>query len=53
MRGRSCGFRLSKLVSASEGVNTDVYQEILRKEVFPWVQRMYPDGKDIFWQIQW
>ncbi len=37
---------------ASEHVNTNVYLQLLRQHVIPWVQRMYPDRKYIFWLNQ-
>jgi hypothetical protein len=37
-------------VSASERINADVYQDLLRKHVVPWIQRTYPDGDYVFQQ---
>jgi hypothetical protein len=37
-------------VSAGERVNADVYQDLLRKHVVPWIQRTYPDGNYVFQQ---
>ncbi len=37
-------------VSAGEHVNADVYQDLLRKHVVPWIQRTYPDGNYVFQQ---
>ncbi len=55
MRGRSCGFRPPKLVSAGKPGNAFFYQELLRQHVYVvplLVQRMNPDGKYIFQHIQ-
>jgi hypothetical protein len=41
--------RYRKSVSVGIQVNSDVYQELLI--VVFWVQKVYPDGKDIFWRI--
>jgi hypothetical protein len=40
-----------KSVSAGKRVNADVYQELLRPHVIPWVQRTYPDRKYVFHRI--
>ncbi len=32
------------VVGTGEEVNVDVYQDLLRQRVVPWVQRTYPDG---------
>jgi hypothetical protein len=39
-------------VFASELVNADIYQELLRPDVVLRARRTYPDGKHIFWRIQ-
>jgi hypothetical protein len=42
----------SWLLSTDEQVNSDIYQELLRQDVVPWVKRMYTDKKYDFQQIQ-
>jgi hypothetical protein len=40
-------------VFACEYVNADIYQEFLRQDVVPWGRRTYPDGKYVFWRIDY
>jgi hypothetical protein len=39
-------------ISVSERVNADIYQELFRPYLVPWVQKTYPDRKYALWQIQ-
>jgi hypothetical protein len=36
------------LVFASEHVNADVYQELFRQHLIPWIQKTYPGEKYVF-----
>jgi hypothetical protein len=38
-------------VASCKNVNTDVYQQILRQHVVPWIQRTYPGGNYSFQQV--
>jgi hypothetical protein len=39
------------LAFSGEHVNADIYQELLRQHVDPWVATTFPGKKYIFWKV--
>jgi hypothetical protein len=39
-------------IDACKWVNAEVYQDLLRQHVVPWIQQTYPDGNYVFQQAQ-